>query len=88
MKILHYFLGFPPVRNGGLTKYALDLAFGEQEQGNEVAFLVPGKKYLFKEKVNIDEKNTYSGIVSYEIKLKSFIKYIKRQFSTKKYKSL
>jgi hypothetical protein len=26
MKILHYSLGFPPYRTGGLTKYAVDLA--------------------------------------------------------------
>ena len=25
MRVLHYTLGFPPYRSGGLTKYALDL---------------------------------------------------------------
>ncbi len=42
MKILHYLHGLPPVRNGGLVKYALDLAQGEYESGNDVQLLVPG----------------------------------------------
>lgn len=43
MKILHYLFGLPPVRDGGLVKYALDLAEGEAYLGNEVSILVPGK---------------------------------------------
>lgn len=43
MKILHYIHGLPPVRDGGLVKYALDLAEGERESGNEVHLLIPGK---------------------------------------------
>lgn len=42
MKILHYLHGLPPVRDGGLVKYALDLAQGEYESGNDVQLLVPG----------------------------------------------
>ena len=36
MKILHYFLGFPPYRTGGLTKYAYDLMQAQVADGNEV----------------------------------------------------
>lgn len=43
MKILHYLHGLPPVRNGGLVQYALDLAQGEYEMGNDVQLLVPGR---------------------------------------------
>lgn len=43
MKILHYLHGLPPVRNGGLVQYALDLAQGEYEAGNDVQLLVPGR---------------------------------------------
>lgn len=43
MRILHYMHGLPPVRGGGLVKYALDLAEGELELGNDVQLLVPGK---------------------------------------------
>ena len=32
MKILHYFLGFPPYRSGGLTKYAFDLMTAQVEE--------------------------------------------------------
>lgn len=43
MKILHYIHGLPPVRGGGMVKYALDLAAGELESGNDVQLIVPGK---------------------------------------------
>lgn len=43
MKILHYLHGLPPVRNGGLVQYTLDLAQGEYELGNDVQLLVPGR---------------------------------------------
>jgi len=41
MTILHYILGFPPHRTGGLTKYAIDLAVAEKKLGHNVAFLYP-----------------------------------------------
>lgn len=41
MKILHYLLGLPPVRGGGLVKYALDLVEAESKH-NEVYLLIPG----------------------------------------------
>lgn len=43
MRILHYLHGLPPVRKGGLIKYALDLAEGEQKAGNEIHLMVPGR---------------------------------------------
>lgn len=43
MRILHYLLGLPPVRGGGLVKYALDLAQEEAGLNHEVALLVPGR---------------------------------------------
>lgn len=39
MKVLHYSLGFPPYRSGGLTKFALDLMREQLNEGNEVALL-------------------------------------------------
>ncbi len=61
MKILHYLLGIPPVYNGGLVKYALDLAEGEKENGEEVLLLIPGRK-SFDKKIRIYkiEKNVNS----------------------------
>ena len=43
MKIVHYTLGIPPVRNGGLIKYVIDVAEEQAEQGHDVWVLYPGK---------------------------------------------
>ena len=48
MKILHYALGFPPYRTGGLTKYCIDLMLTQVEQGHEVALLWPGQITIVK----------------------------------------
>lgn len=42
MKILHYALGFPPYRSGGLTKYCMDLMLAQKEAGHGVAMMWPG----------------------------------------------
>ena len=42
MKILHYALGFPPYRSGGLTKYCIDLLLAQKEEGHDVAMMWPG----------------------------------------------
>ena len=49
MKILHYLLGLPPVRTGGLVKYALDLAEA-QSAYDEVYLLIPGAIAIKREK--------------------------------------
>ncbi len=43
MKILHYGLGFPPYRSGGLTKYCVDLMLAQIDMGDEVALMWPGR---------------------------------------------
>ncbi|WP_225743740.1 glycosyltransferase [Marinilactibacillus sp. Marseille-P9653] len=53
MIILHYTLGFPPHRSGGLVKYATDLMKEQFEQGHEVIALYPGKIKLFSKKTYI-----------------------------------
>lgn len=52
MRILHYILGYPPHRTGGLTKYALDLIAAEKELGHEVFVLYPGNFSLRKSAVS------------------------------------
>ena len=42
MRIVHYLLGIPPVRDGGLVKYVLDMAKVQHKFGEEVYILVPG----------------------------------------------
>ena len=50
MRILHYSLGFPPYRRGGLTKYCLDLMAAQEMQGNVVAMCWPGEIGIIKKK--------------------------------------
>lgn len=42
MKILHYMLGIPPVRGGGMIRYASDLMRQELLMGEDVQLLIPG----------------------------------------------
>lgn len=51
MRVLHYTLGFPPYRSGGLTKYALDLMLAEQALGLDVCALYPGSISFVKSNV-------------------------------------
>ena len=43
MVILHYFLGFPPYRTGGLTKYACDLMEAQCSRNDIIIALWPGE---------------------------------------------
>ena len=43
MIILHYSLGFPPYRSGGLTKFSIDLMKQQLISGHEVALMWPGQ---------------------------------------------
>lgn len=67
MKILHYFLGFPPYRTGGLTKYAFDLAKSQVTDGNEVLALWPGQIKNYSLPPYVKEGKRISGIRSIEI---------------------
>lgn len=69
MRILHYSLGFPPYRSGGLTKFCLDLMIQQNYDGHQVALLWPGQMRFINKSVSIKYRNIYkvSGI-SAEIK--------------------
>lgn len=67
MKILHYFLGFPPYRTGGLTKYAFDLAKSQVGDGHEVLALWPGQIKSYSAQPYIKEGNTIEGIRNLEL---------------------
>ena len=67
MKILHYALGFPPYRTGGLTKYCMDLMIAQKEQGDEVALLWPGKIGLLNHKLSIKKGKDIENIQNFEI---------------------
>lgn len=53
MKILHYALGFPPYRTGGLTKFCIDLMIQQANDGDIVAMIWPGKIGLVDKKISI-----------------------------------
>ncbi len=67
MNILHYFLGFPPYRSGGLTRYAFDLMTAQAQQGDRVSALWPGQMELLGKKVKIRRGKVISGVQSYEL---------------------
>lgn len=67
MKILHYGLGFPPYRSGGMTKFTLDLMEQQMKDGHEVAMIWPGHYSIFGKKTRIHYCGEKKGIKSYEI---------------------
>lgn len=67
MKILHYILGFPPCRSGGMTRYAYDLMQEQLLDGNSVYALWPGQIKIYTRKVSIREHKPVNGIRSFEV---------------------
>ena len=67
MNILHYSLGFPPYRSGGLTKFCMDLAKQQVTDGHKVSMLWAGSFTLFGRKTAIKQGKTHDGIASYEV---------------------
>lgn len=68
MRILHYSLGLPPYRSGGLTKYANDLMLKQNEKGDEVFLLFPGEINKNRKYIDIKKYKRYKGIDVYELK--------------------
>lgn len=60
MYIIHYSLGFPPYRIGGLTKFCMDIMDYQISQGYRVALLWPGQIIGRKTKIR------YSKVKGYE----------------------
>lgn len=71
MKILHYALGFPPYRSGGLTKLCVDLMVQQAIEGHTVAMLWPGQIGFVNKRVAIrkheDVKLKGQDILSFEV---------------------
>ena len=68
MNILHYSLGFPPYRSGGLTKFCTDLMEQQRREGDEVSLLWPGRMGIrYPGKTTIRKQRDVRGIASYEI---------------------
>ncbi len=64
MRILHYFLGFPPWRSGGMTKFCTDLMQGQHAAGDTVSALWPGRMAL---KTGILRRGEAAGILRFEL---------------------
>lgn len=67
MRILHYALGFPPYRTGGLTKFCMDIMKQQKVLGHEVALMWPGQMKLFDKSVQVMERKSQNGIRSFEV---------------------
>ena len=67
MNILHYSLGFPPYRRGGMTKYCMDLIDEQKKAGHKVSLLWPGKYKDSSPKCHIKKHRANKGITNYEI---------------------
>ena len=67
MKILHYTLGLPPYRTGGLTKYCTDLMLTQKTQDHDVAVIWPGQMGFLCKKVKIKRVKDFKDIENYEI---------------------
>lgn len=68
LNILHYFLGFPPYRTGGLTMYAFGLAKEQKIRGHEVSMMWPGEIEVLSDKPKLRVKEGPFGIKSIELK--------------------
>ena len=66
MRILHYTLGLPPFRSGGMTKYALDL-MSAQSKEDDVFLLYPGRMLLFSQYRKIQNKPSFGDIRLFEL---------------------
>ncbi len=66
MKILHYSLGFPPYRTGGLTKYCTDLMLSQLEEGHQIGLIWPGEIIPWVRQ-RIKQHPDCFGLKSYEI---------------------
>lgn len=67
MKILHYSLGQPPYRSGGLTKYATDLMLEQKRMGHEVYNIYPGRIGLRNNQIKLKKDKSNEGVEIYEI---------------------
>lgn len=71
MKILHYALGFPPYRSGGLTKFCVDLMVQQAKEGNRVAMIWPGQMGFINKKTTIKRHENVKikgqDILSFEV---------------------
>ena len=67
MKILHYTLGLPPYRSGGLTTYSYDLMIEQLKHNDDVYLLFPGRLRFINKEASIKYYGMISGVSVYEL---------------------
>lgn len=67
MRVLHYTLGWPPQRSGGLTGYSVDLMQRESNRGIDVVSLIPGNYNPFRKIPVIKETDSKRGITVFSL---------------------
>jgi glycosyltransferase involved in cell wall biosynthesis len=67
LNILHYSLGLPPYRTGGLTKFCMDLMKEQEKEGDQVSLLWPGEIRIFCKHTKIKKNRSVEGITSFEV---------------------
>lgn len=67
MNILHYSLGLPPYRTGGLTKYSFDLMKEQASLNNNIFLLFPGEISLINKDTRIRYFKKQNQIEVYEL---------------------
>lgn len=67
MNILHYALGFPPYRSGGLTKFCMDLMEQQSKERHTVSLLWPGEIAVFSKGTAIRNHGSRGNIGSFEV---------------------
>ena len=78
MRILHYALGFPPYRTGGLTKFCMDLMIEQNRDGHQIALMWPGQMGFISKNILIRDrgiwKNDRDGVDTgdYGVAIRSF----------------
>ena len=60
MRILHYALGFPPYRTGGLTKFCMDLMVEQSKEGHHIALMWPGQMGFIDKNISIKNRGYVS----------------------------
>ena len=66
MNVIHYMFGLPPLRKGGLPKYALSLIEAQKQMGYHITILVPGP-FDKSGRTSVREWKQYKGIPCYRI---------------------
>ena len=69
MRVLHYALGLPPIRTGGLVEYSLSLMERQSQLGVEVSLLYPAGFSLLSPDTHIRYANSFkkTGIETYRL---------------------